>query len=150
MNEKVKKSKEWQGFVPLGALFVAAATSMFAWFRYNKLVEGQGIEWYNWISFILLAGVIGCSVIALLLSATKHSEQAVSYFQLSISLIPIYFFYNLVKLLLNLVFNFQSEKVSIFLDRVYTSPIDKTILSVLGIIIIVSIIKKILKASKVN
>jgi hypothetical protein len=144
-NKQEKTTKEWQESIPLAGPFVTIATLIFTWFRYNNIIEERGLAWHDWIQLALIAVIIGCSVIATILSSTKHKEQALNFFFLSIGLIPIYFFINLIRLVIRVMWNWNGEVVSTFLDNVYTSPIDKTILSIVVIIGIVSIINKIVK-----
>ncbi|MFY0758022.1 hypothetical protein AB1K32_03950 [Metabacillus dongyingensis] len=144
-NNDEEKSKDqppkWLlPILPFISLALGGASLWFSWFRYTRMVNQFGFQWYNWIQPVLLvlAGILFFYA-ALLFIIGKPSGWAILIN--GISVIPVILFINLVILIGRGIVHLIKGAEMPSISALYSSSIDKSLLTAAVIIIVISIVK---------
>ena len=134
--------------IPLVSMILSAVALAFAWARYN---QSDSISWDHWVRIILI-GLIGVAFLLAAIVSVFNKNAGWTLFTGSIGLIPVLLLLQLVLLairavraILGLIAEGNIPKpIQMFIDN-YPSKIDIIILSVLAVLIILGIARKLNK-----
>ncbi|CAM4205648.1 hypothetical protein BAMA_02515 [Bacillus manliponensis] len=144
MNNKATPT--W--LLSLMSIVLGGAAIWYTWFRYSERVQnGIEIPWYNWTTLILMGGVgISFLIAAIVLFFNKSGGWAM--FKGSFIMAQFTLFANLLLLIVKVILNFDTEKATLFFERLYESPLDKAILTIVIIFISLNLVDKFIRKQK--
>src|SRR5688572_15870784 len=107
--------------LPFISTILGCSALWFAWLRYNSLVNGLEIHWYDWIQpvFIALMGLL-CLWATPLFILGKPS--GLSVFTYGLSIVPLVLFSNLVILVFRMIQNIIQGNAQSFFDSLFAQP----------------------------
>jgi hypothetical protein len=103
------------------SVLLGGAAIWFSWLRFTNLFSRPNVSWYEWIqpSMVVLFAFL-CLVAAILFVLRK--PDAVSFFKLGLSVIPLILFINLVILLFRAAASVWQGDAGFILERVLSQP----------------------------